>query len=151
MLYSGRKICRQHADTYFLFFCSSSECGTEKIKRSNHIRSIHLVSYSMSLLSLFFLGILEMIIISSWTKVVSETRVLASGIVTMINIVIWFYVLQTIVENITNWRVMFIYALGCAIGTMLSTAYFRNKDMQSKKETITPPALTSTAVAQAHE
>lgn len=105
----------------------------------------------MSLLSLFFLGILEMIIISSWTKVVSETRVLASGIVTMINIVIWFYVLQTIVENITNWRVMFIYALGCAIGTMLCTAYFRTKDMQAKKETMTPSAIGSTAAVPTHE
>jgi hypothetical protein len=32
---------------------------------------------------------------------------------------------MVIVDDITNWQLVLLYALGCAIGTMLSTLYFR--------------------------
>lgn len=77
---------------------------------------------------LFFVGILEMIIVTAWTKVVTDTKVLASGAITVINILIWYYVLQSIVEDISNWRLVLLYALGCAIGTVLCTWYFQRKE-----------------------
>ena len=40
---------------------------------------------------LFFIGIVEMFIVTSWTKVVADSRVIASGTITFINILIWFY------------------------------------------------------------
>jgi len=84
---------------------------------------------------LFFIGILEMLIITAWTKMVTKTKVLASGMITVINIFIWYYVLQTIVEDITNFQVITLYALGCAVGTMASTYYFSLKE---KKQLVLP-------------
>jgi len=75
-------------------------------------------------MSLFFIGIVEMIIITFWTNAVTKTKVLASGGITVINIIIWYYVLQSIIENINNWQLVILYALGCAVGTMVSTYYF---------------------------
>ena len=40
-------------------------------------------------MNLFIIGIIEMIIITAWTKVVSDTKVIASGIITFINILIF--------------------------------------------------------------
>lgn len=73
---------------------------------------------------LFFVGILEMIIVTVWTKAVTNTQVVASGVITIVNIFIWYYVLQTVVDNIQNWQLVALYALGCAIGTVLTTWFF---------------------------
>ena len=81
---------------------------------------------------LFFVGIIEMVIVTIWTKVVMETRVLLSGLVTIVNILIWYYVLQAIVEDIDNWRLVIIYALGCALGTALTTYYFKLRQKKKK-------------------
>ncbi len=69
---------------------------------------------------IFTLGVVEMFIISLWTKTVVESRVYMSGLVTIVNILIWYYVLRTFVDNIDNWYLVASYALGCAVGTMLS-------------------------------
>src|SRR3989344_8701649 len=74
---------------------------------------------------LFFVGIIEMLIVTVWTKMVTKTKVLASGIVTLINVMIWFYVIQALVDNINNWEIALLYAFGCAIGTAGSTWYFQ--------------------------
>jgi len=73
------------------------------------------------MLMLFLIGILEMVIATIWTKVVTKTKILASGTVTMVNILIWFYVLQTMVNDINNWKLALLYAFGCALGTSGST------------------------------
>jgi uncharacterized protein YebE (UPF0316 family) len=69
------------------------------------------------MLMLFLIGVLEMVIATVWTKVVTKTKVLASGTVTMVNIMIWFYVLQVMVNDINNWKLALLYAFGCAVGT----------------------------------
>lgn len=74
-----------------------------------------------------------MIIVTFWTKLVVKTRIMASGAVTMINVLIWYYVLQSIVDDITNWKLVFLYAFGCAIGTVLSTYYFHRNEESSPK------------------
>jgi uncharacterized protein YebE (UPF0316 family) len=68
---------------------------------------------------LFLIGIVEMLVVTAWTKFVSETRILASGAITMINVLIWYYVLQSILVNLHNWPIVFLYASGCAVGTMI--------------------------------
>lgn len=83
---------------------------------------------------LFFVGVVEMIIVTLWTKMVVETRVLASGVVTMVNILIWYYVLQKIVDDINNWQLVVLYALGCAVGTVVSTYYFHKSESFQTKE-----------------
>lgn len=82
---------------------------------------------------LFFVGVLEMIIITVWTKLVVKTRIFASGAITLVNVLIWYYVLQTVVDNISNWRLVLLYALGCAVGTIISTYYF-HRDENSKSK-----------------
>ncbi len=77
---------------------------------------------------LFFVGILEMLIVTTWTKVVTKNQIIASGAVTIINIFIWYYVLETIIGDINNWQLVLLYALGCALGTIASTLYFKNKE-----------------------
>ena len=81
---------------------------------------------------LFFIGIVEMLIVTFWTKAVTETKVLASGAITMINVLIWYYVLQKIVDDISNWQIAALYALGCSVGTALSTYFFRMHDRNAK-------------------
>ncbi|HLC89514.1 MAG TPA: DUF5698 domain-containing protein, partial [Patescibacteria group bacterium] len=77
------------------------------------------------------IGIIEMIIITAWTKVVSDTKVIASGIITFINILIWYYVLQVIVEDINNWQLVLLYALGCSLGTILTTLFFKGQEKKN--------------------
>ena len=62
-----------------------------------------------------------MFIIAYWTKAVVDSKVLMSGIITIVNVLIWFYVLRTFVDDINNWYLVASYALGCATGTMLSS------------------------------
>jgi len=73
---------------------------------------------------LFFIGIIEMLIVTSWTKMVAKTKILSSGAITLVNVLIWFYVLRIIVEDINNWYVALFYAIGCSLGTMISTFFF---------------------------
>ncbi len=84
---------------------------------------------------LFFVGILEMIIVTTWTKVVTKTKILASGLVTIINVLIWYYVLETIVNDISNWSLVILYAFGCAFGTMFTTFYYSKREGKQARET----------------
>jgi len=79
-------------------------------------------------MALFFIGILEMVIVTFWTKLVTKTKIIASGVVTMINVMIWYYVLQRMMDDISNWKIAFIYALGCSVGTVISTYFFHLKE-----------------------
>lgn len=98
------------------------------------------------MMSLFFVGIGEMVIIAAWTKMVSDNQILASGVITLINIVTWYYVLERILQDLGNWQVVAVYALGCAIGTMLTTWYFQvkeRKDISAKETPIETLSLES--------
>lgn len=70
---------------------------------------------------LFAIGVVEMIIVTFWTQLVVETRVFMSGIVTLVNVLIWYYVLERIVSDISNVGLIIAYAVGCALGTMIAT------------------------------
>ena len=74
---------------------------------------------------LFFVGAVEMLIVTLWTKVVTETKIWSSGAITVINILIWYYVVRTIVDNVNDWSLALLYALGCALGTMAGTYYYQ--------------------------
>ncbi|MBU4217148.1 DUF5698 domain-containing protein [Candidatus Parcubacteria bacterium] len=85
-------------------------------------------------MTLFFIGVIEMVIVTAWTKVVTKTQVLASGAITMVNVLIWYYVLQQIVGDISNWRIAFIYAAGCAVGTVISVYLFKRYELVNKTD-----------------
>jgi uncharacterized protein YebE (UPF0316 family) len=84
---------------------------------------------------IFALGVVEMFIIAYWTKTVVESRIYMSGLITIINVLIWYYVLQTFVDNINNWYLVLSYALGCAVGTMLS-GFVSNKEKARKNKRV---------------
>ncbi len=88
------------------------------------------------MISIFFIGVLEMVIITAWTKIVSDSKVLASGVVTFVNVFIWYLVLQTVLANFNNFGVVGFYAAGCAVGTMLCTAYFRRKELAAEEPSL---------------
>lgn len=83
-------------------------------------------------MSLFFIGIIEMLIVTAWTKVVTKSQIMLSGVITFINILIWYYVLERIVSDINNWKLILLYALGCTIGTVIVTLYFQKKENSQK-------------------
>ncbi|MDD5032679.1 MAG: DUF5698 domain-containing protein [Candidatus Pacebacteria bacterium] len=83
---------------------------------------------------LFFVGIIEMLIVTAWTKVVTRTKVMASGAITMVNVLIWYYVLQRFVDDIDNWLIAVVYAFGCAVGTVLGTYYFQKEEERNEKD-----------------
>ncbi len=91
------------------------------------------------MITLFFVGIVEMMIIAVWTKLVTDNKIWASGVVTVINIITWYYVLQTILEDIGNWQLIVVYALGCAIGTMATAWYFQVQEKKQAKALIVEP------------
>ena len=70
---------------------------------------------------LFFVGIVEMVIASLWTRYVSAGKKYIGGLITFVNIYIWYFVLRTVLENINNTTIVFVYAVGCAIGTVIGT------------------------------
>ncbi len=75
-----------------------------------------------------------MIIATVWTKVVTKTQIVASGVVTMINVLIWYYVLQRIIDDISNWRLVILYAFGCALGVSLSSYFFSRQEEKEERE-----------------
>jgi len=77
---------------------------------------------------LFFVGIIEMLIVTTWTKFVTRTKVIASGLITMINVLIWYYVLQSIVDHMGNFGLVLLYALGCSLGTVIGTLFFSSRE-----------------------
>ena len=89
---------------------------------------------------LFTIGVIEMFVVAYWTKTVVESRVYVSGAVTIVNVLIWFYVLRTFVDNINNWYLVISYAVGCAVGTMLSS--FVSNQEKARKVRKVNQALT---------
>jgi uncharacterized protein YebE (UPF0316 family) len=81
---------------------------------------------------LFLVGVFEMLIVTAWTKYVTRAQVWASGMVTIVNILIWYYVLEKIVNNLNDVSLVVSYAIGCAIGTMIGT-YWIGRNARNKK------------------
>ena len=90
-----------------------------------------------------------MLIATIWTSLVSQAKVVGSGLVTVVNILIWYYVLQVFVSDLGNFQLVLIYALGCSLGVMIGTYYFdhdkkvksrsRKKAEESKRATELAP------------
>lgn len=70
-------------------------------------------------MTLFFVGVVEMAIAASWTRFVSRSNVMMNGVITYVNIFIWYYVIDQVVNHLDGWQAMIPYAAGCAIGSMI--------------------------------
>ncbi len=82
---------------------------------------------------LFFIGLVEMIIATIWTRFVSQGKMIASASVTFVNILIWYYVLQEIISDLSDWTVIVLYAAGCACGTMIAMFLF-DREQKPKED-----------------
>ena len=74
------------------------------------------------ILNIIFLivGFLEMLTWSLQTKSLVKDRVINTFIFTFISIVIWFYIVSKVAENVNNVRLMISYAIGCSIGNCVT-------------------------------
>lgn len=74
------------------------------------------------LLTLIFLavGFLEMLFWSLQTKALVKDRMVNTFIFTFISIVIWFYVVSKVAENVNNIWLMISYGIGCSLGNCLT-------------------------------
>jgi len=70
-------------------------------------------------MTLFFVGVIEMIISASWTKAVNKANIALTGAITSVNILIWYYVIRVVVADLENWYAIVPYTAGCALGSML--------------------------------
>lgn len=84
-------------------------------------------------MNLFFVGIVEMVIVALWTRAVTKANVLLTGAVTAVNMVIWFYVLRQVIEHIDSWQTIVPYAVGCAIGSMIGAIDVKKASMKARK------------------
>jgi len=96
-------------------------------------------------MTLFFVGVIEMIISASWTKSVSKANVALTGAITSVNIFIWYYVIRVVLENLDNWYAIVPYTAGCAIGAMLG-AIDRDKAMKRIRRTLAALGAGTAAV-----
>jgi len=76
---------------------------------------------------LFIVGVVEMFIVASWTRSVTEGKVWLSGALTFVNISIWYFILRIIIEDVNDYYNLAFYASGCALGTMLKAELIRRK------------------------
>lgn len=67
---------------------------------------------------MFLVGVLEMIVVSAWTKAVASQRIWSSGFLTLLNVSLWYFILRVIIDYIDSLLIFGVYALGCALGTM---------------------------------
>jgi hypothetical protein len=79
-------------------------------------------------MSLLLIGFIEMLIVTVWTKTVTKAQVIASSLITFVNVMIWFYVIQSLVQNVSNWHLAFLYGCGCALGTACATSAFKLRE-----------------------
>ncbi len=84
-------------------------------------------SFRVSPLILFAIGALELVISTLWTKSVSDGKFLISGVITLVNVLIWCYVIQLFVQELNNMSLVASYAGGCAFGNVTSAYYLKKK------------------------
>ena len=70
-------------------------------------------------MTLFFVGVVEMAIAASWTRFVTKKNALMIGLITYVNIFVWYYVLDQVLNHLDGWQSVIPYAAGCALGSML--------------------------------
>lgn len=70
-------------------------------------------------MTLFFVGVVEMAIAASWTRFISRPNMVMNGLITYVNIFIWYYVIDQVINHLDGWQAIIPYAAGCAIGSML--------------------------------
>lgn len=85
---------------------------------------------------ILFIGMAEMIFSTLWAKYVQEARIWASTVITMSHVFVWYFVLKTVIEQLNNLTIVFMYAIGCGLGNMIAIAageYFTKRSAHKKR------------------
>lgn len=72
---------------------------------------------------LFFVGIIECFLSALHTKFLQKSKKLFCFIVSFLNILIWWYVLRIMVENLTNIYMIIVYGIGYASGNICALLF----------------------------
>lgn len=86
---------------------------------------------------LFVAGFAEFVIKVVDYKAMQRSKCLYSSIITIISIYVWFYIIASLVNDLSNLKLLFTYAMGCAIGNYVMLKLdivFNKKEKASKKE-----------------
>lgn len=68
----------------------------------------------------FIAGFAEFVIRVVDYKAIQRSMCIYSSVITFINIWVWYYIIDSIVKNLGDIWLIFIYALGCAIGNYIT-------------------------------
>lgn len=77
----------------------------------------------LNLIALFIIGIVENFLLALNIKLLQRNKKLKCFIVSFIGIIIWYYVIATVVENLFKLIVIVSYALGFALGDVLAIQF----------------------------
>jgi hypothetical protein len=78
----------------------------------------------MMYISLFIVGFVEELLMMSYYRLAHKGYKVACGIVNMIHIFLWAFVIQMIFKDLNNtFWIIFSYAIGSGIGDYVSLAY----------------------------
>jgi len=68
----------------------------------------------------FIVGVLEMLFWALQTKSLIKDKMLHTFIFTFVSVVIWFYVVSKVAENVNNLWLMVAYSVGCGLGACVT-------------------------------
>ena len=93
----------------------------------------------LSFILIFIAGFFEFVIRVIDYKAIQRSKCFYSAIITFINIWVWYYIIASVVENLNNFWLIFVYAIGCALGNYVTLKL----DMRNQKNVnyITPQVL----------
>lgn len=74
----------------------------------------------ITIIQMFFIGILECFGLSLNTKFLQRNKKIPSFFTSFLNILLWFIVISIAVEQLHNWTLRISYAFGFALGDILA-------------------------------
>jgi len=102
---------------------------------------------------IFVIGLVENFVSTWQLKVISKDYHITAGLLDILNVLIWYFILRLMVENINNVNLAVMYAIGSGLGTYLSARYFedwltirlrkKKKTVSVSKKTVTIPPETT--------
>lgn len=86
----------------------------------------------IKLIIIAIVGLLESFISTIYSKFRQRGKYLFTAISCVIYNVTWFYMLAKVIENISNWILIAIYIIFCAIGDVLGLRFDKHLEKLAK-------------------
>lgn len=85
-----------------------------------------------NLIKMFIIGAIECFLSAMNTKFLQRNKKLPCFIISYANILIWYYVLRIVIDDLTNLYIINLYALGFALGDVLALLFDNYLDKLAK-------------------